>query len=205
MASKIINIIIAGTGGQGVSSLYRILLNLCDRNAIYSKGALFKGGAQRHGTVHATLRLFFDSDPEKQWYSSQIREKYLDLLIGLEPWETLRYSKFTSDKTLIRSNTMVVPLFSKRFLATSAANPVELLMRLPGNVRVENYSEMAYNKFNDQRMANYLIGIETIKSGILPFGKNGFIDEFIDIIKPARKIEDLIRKDILRNGEMEKK
>lgn len=197
MSGKIINIIIAGTGGQGVNSLYRIILKLCERSGIYSKASLFKGGAQRHGSVHATLRLFTDSSHENQWYSSQIKEKCLDLLMGLEPWETLRYRKFISEKTLIWSNTMVVPLFSERFFCTLTTNPIELVMKLPGNVRMENYSQIALNRFNDQRMANYLIGLDAIESGILPFRKKCFIDEYIALIKPVRKIEGLIKKDIL--------
>jgi len=195
--NNIINLLIAGTGGQGVNSLYRIMLGLCQEHNLYSKSALFKGGAQRHGTVHATLRIFLRNEPGYQWYSSQVPPNGLDILLGLEPWETIRFRHFAGEHTQIWSNTSIVPLFAQRFLKESPGNPMEMLQRFGNNLRLQNYSQQAFQKYGDKRMANYLIGKDVIKSGILPFSNSEFMFRFIKEVKPEKKIEKLILEEII--------
>ena len=189
---NIINILLAGTGGQGVNSLYTIILGLCQEHNLYSKSALFKGGAQRHGTVHAILRIFLRNEPGYQWYSSQVPPHGLDILLGLEPWETLRFRHFVGEQTQIWSNTCIVPLFVQRFLRESPCDPVEILRQYGNNIKLQNYSQQAFQKYGDKRMANYLIGKDVIESGKLPFSNSEFIFRFIKEIKPEKRIEKLI-------------
>lgn len=197
MNNKIINIIIAGTGGQGVNSLYRVFLSLCAKNNFYTKSALYKGGSQRHGSVHTTLRLFVGNNQDFQWFSSQIKENGLDLLIGLEPWETIRYNRYIGKETKIWSNTHVVPLFSERFRNMDTCNPLEILKSFGGQVKFENYSSKAMEIYKDFRMANYLIGKDIIQSGILPFKINEYINTFIEQLNLSKKIEKQILEEII--------
>ena len=80
---KIYNIIIAGTGGQGVFTLSNVLRSLCAKSGYQCQGATFKGGAQRLGSIHSELRIIFKSDSNKSIFSSQIAKGSLNLLICL--------------------------------------------------------------------------------------------------------------------------
>src|ERR1017187_2708718 len=108
------NIIIAGVGGQGVNTLTRIVCDICEQKGMKCQSSMFKGGAQRLGSIHSELRIFSDGNPYYNFYSSQIKIGDLDLLIGLEPWETLRYSHYFNQKTSIFMNTRISPLFFGR-------------------------------------------------------------------------------------------
>jgi Pyruvate/2-oxoacid:ferredoxin oxidoreductase gamma subunit len=197
MNKDIINIIIAGTGGQGVNSLYRVLLKLCATHDIYSKSALFKGGAQRHGTVHASIRLFRNFKPEYQWYSSQIMESGLDLLIGMEPWETVRYAKYIGPETVVISNTHRVPLFTERFQEKTPSDPLEIIEKWPNVKIIENFTKVAWENYKDCRMANYLMGKRAIELGLLPFDENDFIQTFLHLINMKKEMIQLLSEEIL--------
>jgi Pyruvate/2-oxoacid:ferredoxin oxidoreductase gamma subunit len=192
----IVNILIAGTGGQGVNTLYRVILNLCLDHNLYSKSALFKGGAQRHGTVYASIRIFLKDDPGYRWYSSQVPPHGLDVLIGLEPWETLRFRQYMGKQTHTWTNTHEVPLFSQRFLQETPGDPLEMLKGFGDNIRYQDYTGLALQKYGDNRMANYLIGKDVMESGILPFAGQEFTNRFISDIKPEKRIENLIMEEI---------
>jgi Pyruvate/2-oxoacid:ferredoxin oxidoreductase gamma subunit len=197
MNKDIINIIIAGTGGQGVNSLYRVLLKLCATHDMYSKSALFKGGAQRHGTVYASLRLFINFKPDYQWYSSQIKESGLDLLIGMEPWETVRYAKYIGHETVVISNTHKVPLFAERFQEKTPSDPLEIIEKWPNVKIIENFTKFAWENYKDCRMANYLMGKKAIELGLLPFTENDFIQTFLHQINMKKEMNQLLSEEIL--------
>jgi Pyruvate/2-oxoacid:ferredoxin oxidoreductase gamma subunit len=196
LKGNIINIIVSGTGGQGVNSLYKVLLNLCSKNAIYSKSALYKGGAQRHGTVYATIRLFTGDSQEYQWYSSQISEKSLDLIIGLEPWETLRFQRFFGQQSRIWVNTHMVPLFAERFVRQKSNDPIELIKQLDLPVKMGNYTQKAMEVYNDSRMANYLMAKDAVAAGHLPFSMEDFVAAFIQTIKPIDSIKKQLTEEL---------
>jgi Pyruvate/2-oxoacid:ferredoxin oxidoreductase gamma subunit len=201
LTSNIINIIIAGIGGQGVNSLYRVLVRLCAEKNIYCKSSLFKGGAQRLGSVHATLRLFPDDNTIYNWHSSQINVHELDLLIGLEPWETLRYLPFAGPQTKIWSNTRIAPLFIERFLKEKTEDPVGILKQLDNFKILEDYSALAWQQYQDHRMVNYLMGKAVMEANQLPFTKNDFIHAFMQEIKLEEHIRNILINEV---NELEK-
>jgi Pyruvate/2-oxoacid:ferredoxin oxidoreductase gamma subunit len=194
---NIINILVAGTGGQGVNTICRILLGLCREKNLYSKSALFKGGAQRHGTVYATIRIFLNDDDNYQWYSSQVPQNGLDILIGLEPWETLRYRRFAGEQTHIWSNTRIVPLFTQRFLKENPGDPLEMIRRMGANVQMKDYTQDALQKYCDGRMSNFLIAADVVASGILPFTGAEFRRQFNELIQPSKQMENQLPEDKL--------
>jgi Pyruvate/2-oxoacid:ferredoxin oxidoreductase gamma subunit len=200
MTSDIINIIIAGIGGQGVNSLYRVLLRLCSEKNIYCKSSLFKGGAQRLGSIYATLRLFPDANTSYLWYSSQINVHELDILIGLEPWETLRYLPFTGRQTKIWSNTRITPLFVERFLEKKTEDPVEILKQLDNSKIMLDYTALAWQQYQDYRMMNYSMGKAVMEANLLPFTKNDFIRSFMDEIKLEKRIMNIVINETSPDG-----
>ena len=110
-------------------------------------------------------------------------------MIGLEPWESLRYHNFFSVQTVIWANTKATALFSERVENKSFGDPVEILNKLENRKFLSDYSEKAFKQYSDYRMMNYLIGKDIVRSGMLPFTENEYIRCFIEEIKPEKRIE----------------
>lgn len=83
------DIIIAGVGGQGVLSLSAIIASSALKEGLFVKQAEVHGMSQRGGAVVADLRL-----SDEPIYSSTIPKGRADLILGMEPLESLRYLDF---------------------------------------------------------------------------------------------------------------
>ena len=96
------DIFACGVGGQGILSITDILCIAAVDNGIKVRGSETHGMSQRFGTVFATVR-FGDV------YSTLIAERSADVVIGMEPVETIRYSKFIKPDGFFIMNTQPIP------------------------------------------------------------------------------------------------
>ena len=80
------DIILAGVGGQGILSIAFVIDNAALKQGMSLKQAEVHGMAQRGGAVQSHLRL--SSEPI---YSDLIPRGRADMILGVEPLETLRY------------------------------------------------------------------------------------------------------------------
>lgn len=80
------DIILAGVGGQGILSIATVIGEAALKEGLYLKQAEVHGMSQRGGDVQSNLRL--SSEPI---YSDLIAKGGADIIISLEPMETLRY------------------------------------------------------------------------------------------------------------------
>jgi indolepyruvate ferredoxin oxidoreductase beta subunit len=93
------DIIIAGVGGQGVLSIGTIISASAMRAGLRAVQSEVHGMSQRGGAVVAHLRL-----ADREIFSPTIAPGQADLILGLEPLETLRYLDHLSPAgTLITS------------------------------------------------------------------------------------------------------
>jgi len=83
---KAIGVIVAGVGGQGAITLAQLILGAAWRSDYQCLQSEVHGMSQRGGAVNA--HIVFDSETVT---SPLITEGCADLLIGMEPLETLRY------------------------------------------------------------------------------------------------------------------
>jgi Pyruvate/2-oxoacid:ferredoxin oxidoreductase gamma subunit len=100
-----LRILIAGVGGQGIHGFVRVL-----QQEMYTQGyelicARYKGGAQSLGSVHAEIKIFLSAAQASEQQSSQLIPGTIDILLGLERWETLRFLPFCHNQTLIVCDT----------------------------------------------------------------------------------------------------
>ena len=86
------NIILAGVGGQGILTIARAISSAAVRQGLKVKQAEVHGMSQRGGAVQSHLRV---SDHEL--FSDLIPMGRADLVISVEPLETLRYAQYLSD------------------------------------------------------------------------------------------------------------
>lgn len=90
------NIIIAGVGGQGILTIATILDMAAMHAGLKVKQAEVHGMSQRGGEVQTHLRI---SDGEI--YSDLIPRGQVDLILSVEPLESLRYLPYLSPEGVI--------------------------------------------------------------------------------------------------------
>ncbi len=91
--------ILAGVGGQGILSIATILGAAALENNLYLKQAEVHGMSQRGGDVQSTLRI--SSEP----IASDLAAKgTVDMIVSLEPMETLRYLPWLKPEGRIVTN-----------------------------------------------------------------------------------------------------
>lgn len=95
-----IDIVLAGVGGQGILSIATILGAAALKENLYIKQAEVHGMSQRGGDVQSNLRI--SSEPIA---SDLIPQGGADLIVSLEPMESLRYIPYLSKNGWIVTNT----------------------------------------------------------------------------------------------------
>jgi indolepyruvate ferredoxin oxidoreductase beta subunit len=80
------DIILAGVGGQGILSIAAAIGIAAIDSGLYLKQAEVHGMSQRGGDVHSDLRL-----SDREIASDLIPEGQADLILSVEPMESLRY------------------------------------------------------------------------------------------------------------------
>ena len=94
------DIVLAGVGGQGILSIATVLGFAALENNLYLKQAETHGMSQRGGAVQSYLRL-----SDKPIYSDLIPFGNADLILSVEPMESLRYLPYLSPNGYVVTNT----------------------------------------------------------------------------------------------------
>ena len=169
------DIIICGLGGQGILSIATIIGEAATKAGLNLKQAEVHGMSQRGGDVQSHLRL---SDAEI--YSDLIAEGSADMIISMEPMESLRYLPYlAADGKIVTSN--------KPF------------------VNIPNYPEMADVTAALESLPSVAMDIEEVaKNAGNARGANmvllGMAARYLQILTPAQ-LCDAIRTIFARKGE----
>jgi len=83
------DIVLCGVGGQGVLSLAAIIAKGAMMEKLHVKQAEVHGMSQRGGAVIATMRI-----SSEEIYSDLIAEGSADMILSMEPLESLRHIKY---------------------------------------------------------------------------------------------------------------
>ena len=152
------DIILCGVGGQGILSIATVIGEAATRNGLCLKQAEVHGMSQRGGDVQSHLRLSTD-----ETWSDLIPHASADLVISMEPMESLRYLAWLS-----ASGTVVTS--SKPFVNIPDYPAAELLQgelaALPSVVSLD--IEQIARDLSSPRSANMvLLGMAAPYVGIL--------------------------------------
>jgi len=93
------DIILAGVGGQGILSIATILGYAAVESGLNLKQAEVHGMSQRGGAVQSHLRI-----SDKPIFSDLVAAGGADLIVSVEPMESLRYLPWLSDEGWIVTN-----------------------------------------------------------------------------------------------------
>lgn len=94
------DIILAGVGGQGILSIANTIGIAAIDSGLHLKQAEVHGMSQRGGDVHSDLRI-----SDKEIASDLIPEGKADMIISVEPMESLRYLPMLSPDGWLVTNT----------------------------------------------------------------------------------------------------
>jgi indolepyruvate ferredoxin oxidoreductase beta subunit len=94
------DIILAGVGGQGILSIAAIIGYAAINSELYLKQAEVHGMSQRGGDVQSHLRV-----SEKEIFSDLVPCGSADLILSVEPMESLRYLPYLSQEGWLITNT----------------------------------------------------------------------------------------------------
>lgn len=94
------DIILAGVGGQGILSIANAIGVAALKNKLFVKQAETHGMSQRGGAVVSHMRI-----SNQEIFSDLIPEGKADLILSVEPMESLRYLPYLSNTGYIVTNT----------------------------------------------------------------------------------------------------
>jgi len=188
--SGLLNVIVAGLGGQGVLTLTKVLWRLAEQSGLQCQSSTFKGGAQKHGSIHSVVRIFLEHNPDYERFSLQISRGELDLMIGLEAWETVRYHHYFGDRTRVFTSTETAPFIQERHGKPLSHDPLELIERTGLPAVSRPYGEEARRVFGTPKMANYLIGLDVLRHHALPFEVEQYIQVFTEQVRLEPAVKD---------------
>lgn len=101
---KEFNIVLAGVGGQGTLLAAEILGTAAVKDGLNVRVSEIHGMAQRGGAVTSDVRI------GEKVLASTVMDGQADVLLGFEPLETLRNSRYISKKTfVIMSDEKIAP------------------------------------------------------------------------------------------------
>jgi len=95
-----LDMIISGVGGQGILSISTIIGTAVVKKGMYFKQAEVHGMSQRGGDVQSHLRI-----SDKPIYSDLIQKGKADIILSVEPMESLRYLPFLKKDGWVITNT----------------------------------------------------------------------------------------------------
>jgi len=101
------DVILAGVGGQGVLSIASVIGVAAVEGGLYLTQAEVHGMSQRGGAVQSHLRI-----ADRPIHSDLIPEGSADMILSMEPMETLRYVPFlAADGVIVAEKTTVLNIY----------------------------------------------------------------------------------------------
>jgi indolepyruvate ferredoxin oxidoreductase beta subunit len=184
--TDIINIIIAGTAGQGVITLKR-LIEFAAQKAGISRcfGTEHHGLAQREGAIvsHTRYQKTLHTNERKNIQSPLISYGDADLYICIEPVETLRHGLFASNKTTFAINSYSIPgvMITAGLEEYPSLNMIEKVLRqYSDEIYFLNATELSLNLFKSNQFVNIIMLGLAIMTNKIPFIE---IEDYEEAIK----------------------
>jgi len=161
------NIILAGVGGQGIVSISYVIDMVSLERGLTFKQAEVHGMSQRGGAVQSHLRV-----SDRPIHSDLVPKGRCDIIVSIEPLESLRYVEYLSPSGTVVSATdpfINIPNYAdvEQVLDTIAALPshtlvpAERLARAAGSARAANMvilgAASAYLGFPDELLEKAIL------------------------------------------------
>lgn len=177
--TDIINVLIAGTAGQGVITLKRLIEFAAQRDgAEIIFGSEMHGLAQREGAItsHTRYQMKSHDNVRLNLHSPSICFGDADVCIAIEPVEALRQGVFASEKTKFVVNSRDIPpiLISADMDTYPSLEEIKKYLMgfnhgKEGNVFIENFTDISLQHFKSNQKTNIIMLGAASGLGFLPF------------------------------------
>jgi len=181
---KEFNIVLAGVGGQGTLLAAEAIGAAAVKDELNVRVSEIHGMAQRGGAVVSTVRI------GESALSSTVLDGQADVLLGFEPFETLRNLKYASEKTLVMMSTERIPpteLAAKNVKYPSMEKLAEKVRVFTCHVVLVDASRLAKKAGSNLTQNVVLLGA-LAGTGVLPV-KTESLKEAIRELVPAKRLE----------------
>jgi len=168
---KDFNIVIVGTGGQGLITLLQIIAEAALASGFDVKTSELHGLSQRGGSVEVHIRF------DKKIYSPLVSQGKADLIIALEMQESLKATYFANSKTTFLINKHIIPIPLQKSL--SEGQILTALKKISKKIRVAEASGVTAGV--------YLLSLASFKN-LIPLSPNSIFRAIKKVI-PQQYLE----------------
>jgi len=192
--TDIINVVIAGTAGQGVITLKRLIEFASQKAGVERNfGSEMHGLAQREGAIssHTRYQKKIYDDDRKNLHSPLICYGDADLYVCFEPVEALRRGIFASQKTTFVLNERTIPgvmITAGLEIYPTLEKIKEILEGYSKEVYFMNATQMSLDHFHQNQQVNLIMLGFAIATGKLPFIE---INHYEEVIKEWLRDPDM--------------
>ena len=187
------DIILAGVGGQGILSIAAVIGYAAVESGLYLKQAEVHGMSQRGGDVQSHLRI-----SDQEIFSDLVPYGSANMILGVEPMESLRYLPYLSKTGWLITNTQPfknIPNYPDddavmqqiNGLPQHVALDAEAIARELGSTRAANIVMLgAASPFLDLEFDRLKAGVQFI------FGRKGdkIVQMNLDALDAGRKVAE---------------
>jgi len=176
--NKNFNIVIVGTGGQGLITLNKILAVAATKEGFDVKTSELHGLSQRGGSVETHIRF------GKKIFSPLVKEGGADLVISLESQEAFRACYYGSnEKTIFLINDYIIPILTgdKKTELSSSANEIKKFSK---EILLIPATKIVEKEFQNSVLAGiYLLGVAVSKK-LIPLKIETVVKAIKEVVSP---------------------
>jgi len=176
--NKNFNIVIVGTGGQGLITLNKILAVAATKEGFDVKTSELHGLSQRGGSVETHIRF------GKKIFSPLVKEGGADLVISLESQEAFRACYYGSnEKTIFLINDYIIPILTgdKKTELSSSANEIKKFSK---EILLIPATKVVEKEFQNPVLAGiYLLGVAVSKK-LIPLKIETVVKAIKEVVSP---------------------
>lgn len=178
--SQIFNIVIVGTGGQGLITLLQIIAEAVLDEGYDIKTSELHGLSQRGGSAEVHIRF------GQEVFSPMVSQSKADLILGLEIQEGLKACYFANPKTTFLINKYLVSIPSQKLLLENKI--LKILKKFSKDINIISAAEICQKELGTNVVAGvYLISLASFKS-LIPI-KPASIKKALKKIIPEKYLE----------------
>lgn len=171
------NIVVVGTGGQGLITLLQILAEAAVSSGLDIKTSELHGLSQRGGSVEVHIRF------GKKIYSPLVARGGADLVIALEMQESLRVAYFANKNTVFLINNHVVPVPLQTSFTQDQV--LKMLFTITRKIEFIPASEICQKELGTQVVSGiYLMSLAVLR-GLIPL-KAGLVLKALEKVIPEK-------------------
>jgi len=176
---KVFNIVISGTGGQGLITLLQILAEAVLSEGYDVKTSELHGLSQRGGSVEAYVRF------GERVYSPLVPLAGADLILGLELLEGLRMVRYINPKTIFLVNKFIFPF-------AGGLSESEVLLKINNLIKNEKHIIPASKICQEELGAEVVSGIYLlgyiVSKNLIPLKKESVLEAIAKVV-PEKYLE----------------